>query len=304
MSPFARRCLGVAAGLLADRVLREPPNAYHPVAWFGTAMQRVEAKIWEDSRSAGVAYAVTGVGLGAAAGMLLRSPALAVALTAAGSELRTVGARIGASIDPNNLDAARAELPSLVGRDPSQLDASGLSAAVIESVAENTVDAVLAPVFWALIFGAPGACAYRAINTMDAMVGRRNERYENFGWAAARVDDVANYVPARIFAGLVAVQTPERILEILDAIKRDAPAHPSPNAGVAETAMAASIGRELGGPLQYGEVVESRPRLGSGPRPTPTDIPRSITVANRSELMTLAGLGFAALLSAWREARL
>lgn len=303
MNPYVRRCLGVAAGLLADRVLREPPNAYHPVAWFGTAMQHVEAQIWKDSRPAGVGYAVTGVGLGTAAGMVLVSPALATALTAAGSELRAVGLRIGNSIDPNNLDAARAELPSLVGREPSQLDASGLSAAVIESVAENTVDAVIAPVFWALIFRAPGACAYRAINTMDAMVGRRNERYENFGWAAARIDDVANYVPARIFAALVAVQTPHRIPEILDTIRRDAPAHPSPNAGVAETAMAASIGRELGGPLQYGDVVENRPRLGSGPRPTPADVQLAIIIANRAELMVVAGLGLAGLLGVCREVR-
>ena len=297
MNPFARRCLGATAGLLADRVLPEPPNTFHPVAWFGTAMQRVENEVWDDTRSAGMAYAVAGIGIGAAAGMLLRSPALAVALTAAGSELRSIGARIGNSIDPNNLDAARAELSSLVGRDPSQLDASGISAAVIESVAENTVDAVIAPVFWALIFGAPGACAYRAINTMDAMVGRRNERYENFGWASARIDDVANYIPARIFAALVAVQTPEQIPDIVQAIEQYASAHPSPNAGVAETAMAASIGRELGGPLRYGDVLEDRPRLGSGPRPTPTDVPASITVANRAELLAVIGLACIGLIN-------
>ena len=116
----------------------------------------------------------------------------------------------------------------------AQLDASAVSAAVIESVAENSVDAVIAPVFWAVVAGPTGAAAYRAINTMDAMVGHRNDRYSNFGWAAARLDDAANYVPARIFAALVAAQTPAQATKILATVRRDAPAHPSPNAGVAE----------------------------------------------------------------------
>ena len=161
------------------------------------------------------------------------------------------------------------ELPSLVGRDPSELDASGIAAAVIESLAENSVDAVIAPAFWAAVAGAPGAAAYRAVNTMDAMVGRRDDRYGNFGWAAARLDDVANYVPARIFAGLVVVLCPHRAGEIIAAVRRDAPAHPSPNAGVAEAALAAALGRRLGGPLRYGDTEENRPLLGDGPRPDP-----------------------------------
>ena len=118
---------------------------------------------------------------------------------------------------------------------------------------------------------------------MDAMVGRRNERYGNFGWAAARLDDIANYVPARVFAGLVAVLHPDRTREIFTAVRRDAKAHPSPNAGVAEAAMAAALGRELGGPLRYGTVTEDRPRLGHGPRPDPLDIPTAVRVADRAE---------------------
>ena len=178
-----------------------------------------------------------------------------------------------------------------MGRDPSELDASGIAAAVIESVAENSVDAVIAPAFWAAVAGAPGAVAYRAVNTMDAMVGHRNERYSNFGWAAARLDDMANYVPTRIFAGLVAVLRPDRAREILAAVRRDATAHPSPNAGVAEAAMAAALGRELGGPLRYGTVTEDRPRLGHGPRPDPEDIPTAVRMADRAEWAAVAVLG-------------
>lgn len=287
MSSLGARCLGAAAGLLADRRLGEPPNAIHPVAWFGKAMQRVEATQWADRRGPGLAYAVIGVGLGAAAGRLARSTTAVVALTVAGRALRTTAERIGRAASAGDLNTAREELSSLVGRDPSQLDASGISAAVIESVAENSVDAVIAPVFWAVVAGPAGAAAYRAINTMDAMVGHRNDRYRNFGWAAARLDDAANYLPARIFAALVAAQTPAQAAKILAIVRRDAPAHPSPNAGVAETAVAAALGRELGGPLRYGQRLEHRPTLGSGPRPSPADIPRAVQIANRAELTAI-----------------
>ncbi len=178
-------------------------------------------------------------------------------------------------------------------------DAAGVAAAVIESVAENSVDAVIAPAFWAAVAGAPGAVAYRAINTMDAMVGRRNERYGNFGWAAARLDDVANYVPARIFASLVVVLCPHRAREIIAAVRRDAPAHPSPNAGVAEAALAAALGRQLGGPLRYGDTEENRLLLGDGPRPDPDDVPEAVRIADRAER---AAMGMLCLI--WLVARL
>ncbi|MEL7157672.1 MAG: cobalamin biosynthesis protein, partial [Actinomycetota bacterium] len=191
--------------------------------------------------------------------------------------------------------------PWLVGRDPTELDPSGVAAAVIESVAENSVDAVIAPVFWAVVAGPPGAAAYRAINTMDAMVGHRNDRYRNFGWAAARIDDVANYLPARILALLIAAQAPNRAIEILAAVRFQAPAHPSPNAGVAEAAMAAALGRELGGPLRYGSEAEIRPRLGAGPRPDPNDIPVAVRIANRAELAAIGILALAGLIGALRR---
>ncbi len=281
------RCLGIAAGLVADRLFGEPPNKFHPVAWFGSGMKRVEASLWADLRKPGTVYAAVGVGAGAAAGLVVRSTAVAVAVSVAGSELRSVARAIAETAASGDLVAARLELPSLVGRDPSELDSSGIAAAVAESLAENAVDAVIAPVFWAVVGGAPGAAAYRAVNTMDAMVGHRSSRYKNFGWAAARLDDVANYVPARIFALLVAAQSPTRAKDILASVRRYAPAHPSPNAGVAETAVATSLGLELGGPLRYGTTVSNRPTLGSGRRPTPADIPSVIKTVNQAELTAL-----------------
>ena len=302
MNRLGRRCLAAAAGLVLDRIVGEPPADVHPVAGFGRTMERVEQALWADRRLNGAVYALSGAVMGAAAGSAAGSTAVATWAVAAGRELRRVASRVGELAAAGDLSAARAELPSLVGRDPSELDASGIAAAVIESVAENGVDAVIAPAFWAAVAGAPGAVAYRAINTMDAMVGRRDERYGNFGWAAARLDDIANYVPARIFAGLVAVLRPDRAREIIAAVRRDARAHPSPNAGVAEAAMAAAMDRELGGPLRYGDTEENRPLLGDGPRPDPDDVPEAVRIADRAEW---AAVGMLCLiwLAAWLKGR-
>jgi adenosylcobinamide-phosphate synthase len=135
-------------------------------------------------------------------------------------------------------------------------------------------------VCWALAAGAPGVLAYRAANTMDAMVGHRSARYARFGTASARVDDVANWVPARCTAALVALLRPGRARDVLRAVRHDAAAHPSPNAGVAEAAFAGALGVELGGPLRYGAREEVRPRLGRGPRPGAADIPRAARLAD------------------------
>jgi len=302
MIPIAERCGATAAGLLLDRLGGEPPAGVHPVARFGNAMERLEQRLWGDSRARGVGYAAAGVALGALGGRRVRSTSAVVALVVAGRELRLVARRVGDLLAAGDIDRARAELPALVGRDPSELDAAGVAAAVIESVAENTVDAVVAPAFWAVVAGAPGAAAYRAINTMDAMVGRRNERYRNFGWASARLDDIANFIPARIFAALVAAVAPAQRGAVRIAARHGARAHPSPNAGVAEAAVAGALGRELGGPLRYGPILENRPPLGTGPRPTAADVPRAVDIVDRVERVLLAALGLAWLLGAGRRA--
>lgn len=183
----------------------------------------------------------------------------------------------------------------LVGRDPSGLTESEVAAAVIESLAENSVDAVVAPVVWGLVAGAPGVLAYRAVNTMDAMVGHRSERFAQFGWAAAQTDDAMNWVPARGFAVLVAVARPATAVRVVRSVRRDAAAHPSPNAGVAETAVAAALGRQLGGTLRYGERVEHRPLLGDGPRPEAADIARARVLVDDTERIMVAVLVLLAL---------
>lgn len=286
------------------QVIPQVPDAAHPVARFGTVMAVVEDALWADDREAGVRYAAAGAVIGAVGGRLLGSTAAAVSVTTAGRQLRTTAADIGARLEADDLAGARAALPALVGRDPSALDASGVAAAVIESVAENTVDAVYAPALWAVLGGAAGTGTYRALNTMDAMVGHHSDRYERFGWAAARADDVANLVPARVLAlGVLALAPAGRRSAVVRAVREDAPAHPSPNAGVAEAAFAGALGVSLGGPLRYGDRVEDRPVLGDGPRPVVGDVARAIRLAERAELALIGCLGVLGVLGSVRRRR-
>lgn len=295
---ISTRAGGTALGLVLAQVVPPVPDRAHPVARFGTLMTGIEDLLWADDRRAGVRYAATGAVIGAVGGRLLGSTSAAVSVTTAGRQLREVAAGIGAHLEAGDLDAARAALPSLVGRDPSTLDASGIAAAVVESVAENMVDAVYAPALWALAGGPAGAGLYRALNTMDAMVGHRSERHERFGWAAARADDLANLVPARLLALCVVALAPvERRAETVRAIREDARAHPSPNAGVAEAAFAGALGVSLGGPLRYGDRQEDRPTLGAGARPVVADIARAVRLAEQAELVLIASMAALAVLT-------
>ena len=264
--------LGAATGIVLDRRFGEPPLEPHPLVVFGRVMRASEARLWRDDRLAGVAHAAGGVGLGLVAGRVLGSTALATYLAVAGRALDQAAADVERALAAGDLVAAREALPALVGRDPAGLGPSELARAVVESLAENTVDAVVAPACWASVAGAPGALGYRAVNTLDAMVGHHSTRYERFGWASARLDDVANLVPARLTAVLVATVRPSSAGAVWRAVRDDAPAHPSPNSGVAEAAFAAALGLRLGGPSRYGDRVEERPPLGTGRPAEPADI--------------------------------
>jgi adenosylcobinamide-phosphate synthase len=271
--------VSVAVGLLADRLVGEPPTPVHPVVAFGRAMRAVERVLYGDARLPGVAHAGIGLGLGIVAGRLVGSTAVATWIAVAGRALATAALDVADALEAGDLDRARSLLPSLVGRDPAGLDEKELARAAVESVAENTVDAVVAPAVWALVAGAPGALGYRAVNTLDAMVGHRSERYCNYGWASARLDDLAGWVPARLAAALVAAVRPGAAGAVWAAVRTQAPAHPSPNAGVAEAAFAAALGLRLGGENRYGDRVEVRPPLGTGRPAEPADIARAVELA-------------------------
>jgi adenosylcobinamide-phosphate synthase len=291
-----------ALGLLLDRAFGEPPASLHPVAWFGRVMTLAERRGYRDSRAAGARHAILGVLLGAGAGACLSSAALGTGLAVAGRCLGESALTVGRALDRGDLEAARAALPALVGRDPAGMDESEMARAVVESVAENTVDAVVAPAFWAAVGGAPGALGYRAVNTLDAMVGHRSTRYRSYGWASARLDDVAGYLPARLTAALVAGVRPGRAAAIGRAVNRQAPGHPSPNAGVAEAAFAAALGLRLGGCNRYGDRVEHRPWLGQGRPPARSDIQPAVRLSSDVNWLLTAVLA-AAGLAARRERR-
>ena len=274
-TPFSDRCLAVAGGVLADLVVGDPPTPWHPVAWFGSAMTRVERRLYRDAVAPGVGYAAVGVALARLAAVAVPMAAVATTVSSSGRTLVRSAHEIDSRLASDDIAAARQLLPTLVGRDPQHLEADDIARAVVESVAENTVDAIVAPAWWALVGGAPGALIHRAVNTMDAMVGHRNERYVHFGRAAARIDDVAAWIPARLTAALVAAVRPAAAARIADAVRRQAPAHPSPNAGVAEAAFAAALGVQLGGATVYAGHIDERPILGSGRAAGRADIRRA-----------------------------
>jgi adenosylcobinamide-phosphate synthase len=294
------RPLAAAVAVLADELIGEPPATVHPVAAFGRLMTALEVRIHGDTRRAGVVYLGAGVALATAAGAALRrlgGPAVATfvatELAVSGRMLGRTALAIQAQLDGGDVEAARRALPSLVGRDPSRLDAGEIARAVVESVAENTVDAVVAPVLWAAIAGASGALMHRAVNTLDSMVGHRSARYERFGWASARLDDAMAWVPARLMSVAVATVRPKAARAVWRAVRRDAPAHPSPNAGVAEAAFAAALGVRLGGTNRYGDRGEDRPPLGTGRAPEAGDIAAAVRLARDLRWAVVVALGAA-----------
>jgi len=302
---WSRRALGAAAGLVVDRVVGEPPvpDRWHPVALFGSGVAALEDRIYDDRRAPGVVLAAAGVGAAALAGAVVGSPAAAGYLATAGRGLHDAATDVGDALAAGDLDLARERLPSLVGRDPSRLDEAAIARAVVESVAENTSDAVVAPALWTLAAGSVGAFVHRAGDTLDSMVGYRDDIYRRFGTAAARLDDVLAWVPARATAGLVALARPSRAAEVLRTVRADAGRHPSPNAGVAEAAFAGALGLRLGGgENRYGDLVERRPALGRGRDPAAADVAAAVALS-RDVTWVLAGLLAAAGAAGWAAGR-
>lgn len=280
---------GLLLGAIADAVFGDPVR-YHPVAGFGTLAGRLERAVYADDRRHGAGYALACVAGSAALGWAAqratrRRPVahtLAVAVgtwaVLGGTGLVRAGEALHDRLAAGDLPGARAELPRLCARDPAGLDAAGLARAGVESVAENTGDAVVAPLLCGAVAGLPGLLAYRAINTLDAMVGYRTPRYLRFGWAAARLDDVANWLPARctgVLAAGCAVVVGGSPGDALRTVRRYGGRHPSPNAGRCEAAFAGALGVRLGGVNVYFGEREDRPVLGDGRTVTPADLARA-----------------------------
>lgn len=294
------RATGLALGFAADRLLGDPRRA-HPVAGFGRVAAALEARTWRDRRSAGAVHVTVLVGGAVAGGLLterVRRPVPHTLLVGAatwavlgGRSLDREAGALARLLEDGDLDGARSRLRNLVGRDTSRLSESEIVRAAAESVAENTSDAVVASLVWGAVAGVPGLLAHRAANTLDAMVGHRSTRYRRFGWAAARLDDLLNLPGSRLTAGLVVLAGPDH-RGALRAWRRDAAAHPSPNAGPVEAAFAGALGVRLGGRNVYGppgdQWVEERAVMGDGRVPGSSELARVRRLARVVDLGAVA----------------
>ncbi|GAB1378260.1 adenosylcobinamide-phosphate synthase CbiB [Pararhodobacter aggregans] len=269
----------------------------HPVTWIGALIAALEARLNRGAarRAKGVLTALVVIGLtGGLAGLVvallpggwpgtLIAGVLAWPLVAIRSMHQHVAA-VARPLAAGDLGEARYAVSMIVGRDPSMLDEAGVARAAVESLAENTSDGIVAPLFWGAVAGLPGIAAYKAINTLDSMIGHRNARYELFGWASARIDDLVNLAPARLTGALFALCS-ARPGAAFRTMARDARHHRSPNAGWPEAAMAGALGIRLSGPRVYGDRVAQEPWVNAGaPDPEAQDLARGLGLYRRAML--------------------
>ena len=303
--------------LLAEAIVGYPGWLFaairHPVVWLGALITTLDKSLnrtgWSDliRRCTGVltVLIVAGAATGIAIAISLALPDTLVGKFAEAALMstllaqRSLASHVGAVARPlatGDIAGARIQLAKIVGRDVNQLDEAGISRAATESLAENFSDGVIAPAFWGAIFGLPGIACYKAINTMDSMIGHRTPRHEMFGWAAARLDDIANLIPARLTALLLTLAAATRAPSAVIAAFRDAQRHRSPNAGWPEAAMAGALGIRLSGPRIYHDRIADEPWLNGGARdPQARDIGRALrlyAIAAGLFLIALAACGW------------
>ena len=299
----------------SDRVYR---RIGHPVTWIGALIRTLDQRFNRatDSdlrrRLAGVmaAAAVIGTvaGLAAVVQAMLPSDWLGAVLVGvlawpfvAVRSMYTHVAAVARPLAAGDLAGARVAVSMIVGRDPSVLDSAGVARAALESLAENTSDGIVAPLFWGVIFGLPGIVGYKAINTLDSMIGHRTPRYECFGWASARVDDLVNLIPARatglLFALVAGRPLGGRFMVALRCMARDAGKHRSPNAGWPEAAMAGALGVRMSGPRIYGDRVAAEPWLNGAARdPGAADVQAGLALYLRAMGLLAVTMGVVGLI--------
>ena len=291
-----------AAALPLEALIGYPPRLHrrlpHPVVWIGALIRLLEARLnrpaWPAPvrRGLGIVSLVLVAGLAMAAGLAverlapadLRGFALLALVATLGLAQRSLHAHVAAVAAPlaaGDLAEARTAVAAIVGRDVERLDGAGVAAAALESLAESFNDGVVAPAFWLALFGLPGLFAYKAVNTAASLIGHREPRWRDFGWAAARTDDAMNLIPARIAGALVCLAAGRG----WRTMAADAPRHASPNAGWPEAAMAGGLAVRLGGPAWYDSVRAERATFGAGPAPAPADLNRGLVLYRRAGLL-------------------
>ena len=292
------------AAMLLDAVIGDPRGFYrivpHPTVVMGRVLACCDRLLNRPAfgvigrRAAGAVSTLAVVALFGGLGALISAgldrwwggfwvEALLVSVLIAQNSLYRHVADVSRALEHGGVDAGRDAVAHIVGRDPESLDAHGVARSAVESLAENFADGVVAPVLWCLLFGLPGIVAYKALNTADSMIGHRDRRYRDFGWAAARLDDLANWVPARVAGLLLAAAGMQsgirRTTHALRVMWRDGGTHRSVNAGYPEGAMAGVLGTRLAGPRRYRGVVTADPWLGEGAvEATAADIRRGLRV--------------------------
>lgn len=285
--------LAALVAVLVDRVVGEP-RRWHPLVGFGRWAAWLESRLNRGGRIGGVVAWIVAVGpvvalaawIAALPGWGFAADALLLWFAIGARSLAEHGGRVAADLARGDLDAARRHVGWMVSRDTAELDAGGVARAGVESILENGNDAVFGALFWFAVASGPGALLFRLANTLDAMWGYRNERFLRFGWAAARIDDGLNWVPARLTALTYALLGRTRIA--IGCWRRQAGDWDSPNAGPVMAAGAGALGVSLGGPAIYHGRVESRPGLGEGPAPAAADLGRALGLVRNGLLVWLA----------------
>jgi len=288
----------MVVAMVADALMGWPDRLFarvgHPVSWLGRIIAALDARLNRSSdtpvqrRIAGAATALIVIILAAGFGCVVQCviPSGLIGTVLLGIlawpfvAFRSLYDHVAAVRDPlraGNVEAARKAVSMIVGRDPAMLDEAGIARAAIESLAENASDGIVAPVFWGVLFGLPGIIGYKAVNTLDSMIGHRTDRHEAFGWAAARIDDAANFIPARLTGLLFVLLAGSRRLQAMSCMLNDARQHRSINAGWPEAGMAGALAVRLCGPRSYDGEPANEPWLnGSASDPAAADITRGL----------------------------
>ena len=301
----------MAVAMAIDAALGWPEQLFriagHPVIWVGRLIDSVDTAWNRDSdpptfrRAAGAIATLLVIALPTGLAWIVQAQ-----LTTGWSRILVVGilawplvalrslhdhlTAVAHPLQSGDIEGARSAVSRIVGRDPANLDEAGIARASIESLAENASDGVIAPVFWGTVFGLPGIVGYKIINTLDSMIGHRTPRHEAFGWAAARIDDLANFIPARLTGFMFAVLSAQPG-NAMSCMMRDARRHRSINAGWPEAAMAGALGVRLSGPRVYHDRLADEPWLNEGARdPLAADIGRGLKLYRRAVLLTAAML--------------
>ena len=312
------RGASVATALLADALFGEPPETLHPVVFMGRAISAFEkrALALKDARRVRLAGLFLAVALpvlsfALARGAMRLAPqrlrwifeVVLLSTTLSMRGLARSALVVERELDGGDLTSARVYVGEFVGRDTAHLSSNEVARAAIESVAENASDGVVAPMLYGFLLGAPGALAYKAVNTLDSMVGHPHPPYEDLGWASARLDDLANFVPARVTALLAATVSSlvdgSGVAKTLAVASRYGPLTKSPNAGWTEAAFAGALNLRLGGPNSYRGILWEGPVLGIGPMPETADIRRAVRLM-RLVCISLTGLALVTTLTGGR----